>query len=685
MELNFPLKKCFTQEEDRTNDLQVFPPIPPPPEVMERLGISLSFSPSEVLGAPLPSHAAASTALPGSLGEVFAAEKGPQGGQPSLLGLGAKLLRLLPMLPECDPAVKRDSTMEGIFPLPLPQDQEGPGFRHSEAWVRGVVLSLNWLTGNGFELGPYPPTSKQARLLEGVLRNLSLLDQWEGLYISDFDPQVMLRQRWINAYGEEVHVAQKVRWENITSSLPKEGLAGVVPAVDICEGGIKEFLINPEKSLKPPEAQVWVKPPRVMIDRDDWPLVAQGLIDRGICGVMPLSDAFEVNGGKILGGLFGVPKGEEPPSGIPILRLIMDFRPINENFLGLGGDLSTLPVLSQLVQLELRPHEDILISSEDIRAMFYIIGLPTTWKKFLGFGRVLPKHLNPPGAPNEDHILYSRVLPMGFINSVSIAQHLHRRLVIRAFDGKVSGGQEIRRDRELPSAPLYFRTYLDNFDVLSIRSKGILQSEEPNLIEMLRKAYLELNVPRNEKKAVWEESAAEMQGAWIDGKRGVCRAKSEKTAKYLAGVSYLLERQRASQKEVQMIAGGLVYLFSFRRPLMSILNEVWQFIVSFKHPLQIKTIPPAVLCELWGAFFLSSLAFMNFRLPPSPVVTASDASEQGGGLCASVALSSWGLEASHGLVRGERFEGFQEMGVLVVSLFDGIGTLRVCLDALDIP
>ena len=32
--------------------------------------------------------------------------------------------------------------------------------------------------------------------------------------------------------------AQKVRWENITDSLPKEGLAGVVPAVDICEGGI---------------------------------------------------------------------------------------------------------------------------------------------------------------------------------------------------------------------------------------------------------------------------------------------------------------------------------------------------------------------------------------------------------------------------------------------------------------
>jgi len=67
-----------------------------------------------------------------------------------------------------------------------------------------------------------------------------MLDDWEGLYTSDFDPHDMFRQRWVNAYGEEVHIAQTIRWENITDSLPKEGLAGVVPAVDICEGGIRE-------------------------------------------------------------------------------------------------------------------------------------------------------------------------------------------------------------------------------------------------------------------------------------------------------------------------------------------------------------------------------------------------------------------------------------------------------------
>ena len=77
-----------------------------------------------------------------------------------------------------------------------------------------------------------------------------------------------------------------------------------------------------------------------------------------------------------MGGLFGVPKNETTPDGIEVLRLIMDLRPINENFLPLGGDLSTLPVISQMAQLEVHPSEGIVISSEDIRAMFYIIGAP---------------------------------------------------------------------------------------------------------------------------------------------------------------------------------------------------------------------------------------------------------------------------------------------------------------------
>ena len=134
---------------------------------------------------------------------------------------------------------------------------------------------------------------------------------------------------------------------------------------------------------------------------------------------------------------------------------------------------------------------------------------------------------------------------------------------MRALDGRVSASQEIRRDKELPRAPLFYRTYLDNFDVLSLKSKQLLESEEPSLTQLLQKTYLELNVPRNEKKAVAAQNAAEVQGAWIDGQRGICRAKGSKVAKYLTGVAYLLKKGGSTQKEIQMIAGGSCVPFQF--------------------------------------------------------------------------------------------------------------------------
>ena len=66
----------------------------------------------------------------------------------------------------------------------------------------------------------------------------------------------------------------------------------------------------------------------------------------------------------------------EVVGGVEVLRLIMDLRPANLLFEPLQGDLATLPLLSQMAPLEVREGEHVLISSEDIKAMFYVVGLP---------------------------------------------------------------------------------------------------------------------------------------------------------------------------------------------------------------------------------------------------------------------------------------------------------------------
>ena len=111
-----------------------------------------------------------------------------------------------------------------------------------------------------------------------------------------------------------------------------------------------------------------------------------------------------------------------------------------------------------------------MISSEDVRCFFYLFRVPPSWHPFLAFAKPLPAHLW--SSADERCYLTSLVLPMGFCNSVALAQHIHRNVVGEALRearlGGVSGGweAELRRDRPLTFQNPSHRIYLDTFDQL---------------------------------------------------------------------------------------------------------------------------------------------------------------------------------------------------------------------------
>ena len=471
------------------------------------------------------------------------------------------------------------------------------------AWMEAAVRALNWLAVGALSLGEEgPATSMQQTLMQELQNSFRVLS---SLARESFDVapiESYWKSRNVNAYGEEVHCALPFKWSNVEHSLPQRELAGALDGASVASAGVKHFLSNPEHYLKPKESRTWMKPPRVMVSSDDWPRVAEGSVERRICDVIPLSKVLHVEGKPILGGLFGVPKMEEV-GGVPVLRLIMDLRPINQLFESVTGDLHTLPMLSQLFPLEIFPEDDILVSSEDIKAMFYIIGLGKCWRPLLAFGREVPDHLKPAGV-SEPCVLSSRVLPMGFINSVPVAQSLHRSIVSHATGSLgMSRSSEIRRDQPLPASSNMYRVYLDNFDLLEKTNReaaSLLSGELSAPAAKLRSVYQELRVPVNEKKSVKSQVVGEIQGGLVDGQGGIISPKPDKTARYLRGAWYLLRSKRTDLKRVQMVAGGLVYLFSYRRCLMSCLNEIWHFIAQFEGQLGVwKPIPTAVR-ELYG-------------------------------------------------------------------------------------
>ena len=92
----------------------------------------------------------------------------------------------------------------------------------------------------------------------------------------------------------------------------------------------------------------------------------------------------------------------------------------------------------------------------------------------------------------------------------------------------------------------------------------------------------------------------------------------------------------ATLKQMQIACGG--HCCMFRRPLLGMLNSVWTFMNSLvdEPPVVRKPLPPPVALEFLRFLGAMPLAQMNLRLGFSEEVTASDASEFGGGFCVSL-------------------------------------------------
>ena len=171
----------------------------------------------------------------------------------------------------------------------------------------------------------------------------------------------------------------------------------------------------------------------------------------------------------------------------------------------------------------------------------------------------------------------------------------------------------------------------------------------------LRQQYSDLELPRHPKKSVEGACVAEIQGALLDGRAGVAYAKPEKILKYMGLAWELVTKGEASLKELQVVTGGLVYITVFRRPLLCSLNQVWVQMEHLKSypPVVRLPLPREVALELVRFLSLIPLAQMDFRLPMTREVTASDASTTGGGICCSTGLTAYVVLAQQALVRGD--------------------------------
>ena len=500
----------------------------------------------------------------------------------------------------------------------------------------------------------------------------------------------------ISYQGEAVPKAQLLTLEQILPGLPPEGYGGCVQLVDLCEGLTKERLLDPEKCmLSGEELPLKLPQPKVMAKEDDWNKIAAALYQRGL--VRPVDNVAKVDDQMILNGAFGVPKpGKKLEDGRDILRFIMDFRAVNSVMKIIEGDVRTLTGAPAFQHIVMPTGSVIRISADDLVSAFYLFGLPKAWSQLMAFN--MPVKWKSLGIEKEGETFVGAcVLPMGWSSAVGLMQHAHRRLALRGFPGGGAGllpGLEIRRDEIFPEVECdggaAWSLYLDDMTIIELLEEKAARSVEgmpAKEQERLRAAYSHWGIPISKDKALQRAQKAEKLGAVLDGEKGLLRCSSKRALDSLSLAAMLMRQEYPSKKAMQVFAGKEAHGLQFRRPMFSILDEVWKEIAKDSPQCHMTG---KVVGEILLLNSLQVMKYTDLKAGLSEVVSASDACESGGGTVYANRLSSKGLmevvaiEEEVDNMGKEYLELDGKQNILVLDFFAGIGGLSRALQLAEV-
>ncbi|CAK0894411.1 unnamed protein product [Prorocentrum cordatum] len=523
--------------------------------------------------------------------------------------------------------------------------------------------------------------------------------------LSDLDIDKLIKLKGIGYSGQEAERGGPLVMGELLPGLPKPGLAGSVQAMDLAAPHVQEWLLDPALLLKPQDG--WpeeVPKASVQVASDDeWYALCKHLVDAGI--VEPVEDrgVFQVGGKQVLAGAFAVAKSGAPaPPFTRVTRLIINMVPQNAYQRIAETDLDTLTPSSTWASIVVPDGQALLWSSDDQSGAYHLYALPKAWRGYMALRKPVPGSLV--GRPQLKWVKMAvAVIPMGWLSAVSLFQHLHRRLGIG--DGPHSAGfeekVEWRRDRPLPLVPqakaqAWVQYYLDDFDSPEIVPESVatlIEGTISDFQERQRRAYSSARVPWSDKKAVCRQRRLFRMGAFVDGGAGRVGVTIDNLMSDGQMIMWLLAgKEKVTAKACLMVLGRLARAFEFRRPLFATLNEQGGSALQ-----QVVRLPEGARTELLAALCLLPMAFTSIRATFDPVVLATDASEEGGGLCYSTGLTKHGAEVA-GADPGEEGLAFLPRGAMssavppellprgvplpTVALFDffgGIGGAMVAL------
>ena len=269
----------------------------------------------------------------------------------------------------------------------------------------------------------------------------------------------------------------------------------------------------------------------------------------------------------------------------------------------------------------------------------------------------------PPHPDGGNHVFVAfKSILQGDHGGVEFACQSHEGLL--ASGGLLDPSERVIADHPFRGDKLMQGLVIDDFFAVSVVPKGATEkSPDAVCFDKANKIYNRYDLIGSPDKDVVSEPKAKVIGACINSSdralsKGLCTLGSPAQKRYALSWITLQVCALAFTTDVLHLCllGGWVAILTFRRPLMSILNESFRLVdassVSSTSPKIIR-LPRAVANELTLLALMCCLAVSNLGAEASDRVYATDASLSKGGICSAPVEESfsrflWRISRSKG-------------------------------------
>ena len=325
-------------------------------------------------------------------------------------------------------------------------------------------------------------------------------------------------------------------------------------------------------------------------------------------------------------GAFAVPKDGARD------RMVLDARPPNLLEEAERRWIKSLGSVSQLLHFFIPAGHKLVMHAEDLREFYHAFRISRQRELRNSFKmRVKPSQVRDLKAFSEKLWQHETVVPllatmaMGDLNAVAMAQTAHLGVLLQrtplVLDDFITLKQRPQR------SSWFAGLMIDDLilaEVLPNEAKND-SGECSELMRSIHEAYADVGLPRHEGKSVQCASSCSFWGVTVSGEEGWARPNLSRAVPLTFLLLEVCRLGHASVGLLEVLAGSLVSIFSLKRRFMSSLEEIYAAQRGRSRD-SIVQISGRLKDELLSCIALTALSHIDFRVEPSDLLVASDAS-----------------------------------------------------------